>query len=142
MKAVVQVTDMASARLFVYGTLRRGFSSHEMLRTLRARFLAKGHVHGKLYDLGDYPGAVSSERDADQVVGEVYVLTNPARAFSVLDRFEAYDAGNLALSLFERKETTVTLAGSEHVQSWIYWLRKSRWLVRPVPSGDYATCRR
>lgn len=141
MKDALQVEDFANAHLFVYGTLRRGFQSHEILRRFRAQFLARGQVRGRLYDLGEYPGAVESVSKADRVLGEVYRLPNPAHAFAVLDRFEGFDPGNTRSSLFERKETTVALAGGDQVQAWIYWMQNSRGLARRLTSGDYAMCR-
>lgn len=141
-KDAARAADFANTHLFVYGTLRKGFRSHNLLRRLRAKFLAGGHVQGRLYDLGDYPGAVKSTKDAERVRGEVYVLPNAPQAFKVLDRFEGFDSENPASSLFERKEATVTLAGGEQIEAWIFWLRNSHRFARRVPSGDYAMCRR
>lgn len=128
----------AKAHLFVYGTLRKRFASHDILRHLGAQFLAEGFVQGVLYDLGEYPGAVPRASDASRVRGEVYRLRNGVKAFKVLDRFEGYKAENPAQSLFERKEVTVTLAGGKQVLAWIYWLGKLSGTKRRVLSGNYA----
>ena len=133
--------NVANAHLFVYGTLRKRFRSHELLRRLRAQFLAKGHVRGRLYDLGDYPGAVESASDADRILGEVYRLPNAVQAFKVLDRFEGFDPAKPAFNLFERKETTVALDGGGEMQAWIYWLGSRHGSRRRLPSRDYAMCR-
>lgn len=133
--------DFGNVHLFVYGTLRKGFRSHEMLRRLRAQFLATGYVQGRLYDLGNYPGAVERVRDTDRIRGEVYRLPNAARTFEVLDRFEGFDPANPGFNLFERKETMATVAGGKQLPVWIYWLRNSHGFMRRVPSGDYRTCR-
>lgn len=130
------------AHLFVYGTLRKRFPSHEILRRLRAQFLAEGSVQGRLYDLGEYPGAVPRASDADRIRGELYALRNGERAFKVLDRFEGYEPENPARSLFERREVTVILAGGEQARAWIYWLRRARGSKRRVLSGNYAMNRR
>ncbi|MEJ2010260.1 MAG: gamma-glutamylcyclotransferase [Acidobacteriota bacterium] len=133
--------DFAKAHLFVYGTLRKGFRSHEMLRRLHAQSVAGGHVQGRLYDLGNYPGAVESASETDRIHGEVYILPNAAQAFRVLDRFEGYDPAKPGCNLFERQETTVVLAGGGRMRAWIYWLGSCHQGRRRVPSGDYAMCR-
>jgi len=53
------------AKLFVYGTLRRGFELHSYLRRQSARFLGEGIIGGRLYDLGEYPGAIPSSLPGD-----------------------------------------------------------------------------
>lgn len=130
--------DLAVARLFVYGTLRRGFSSHGLLRRLRARFLGTGHIRGKLYELGEYPGAVESSGGGNRICGEVYLLPHAARAFKALDNFEEFDPANPGFALFVRKEATVVLAGGGEIRAWVYWLNRVRAAGRPVPSGDYS----
>jgi gamma-glutamylcyclotransferase (GGCT)/AIG2-like uncharacterized protein YtfP len=128
----------AGARLFVYGTLRKGFPSHGLLQRLHARFLGAGHVHGRLYDLGEYPGAVKSAGNTDRVHGEVYLVPRPDAVFRVLDRFEGYDPAKPEFTEFERKQTVVTLAGGREMWAWIYWLPRARASGCRVMSGNYA----
>lgn len=129
--------ELASARLFVYGTLRKGFASHGLLQRLRARFIAPGYVLGRLYDLGEYPGAITSTSDAHPVHGEVYLLPCAARSFEVLDRYEGIDPEYPAGNEFEREESIVVLASGGQVQAWVYWLRRVRPTARLVLSGNY-----
>ena len=57
---------------FVYGTLRRG-GDNDITRLHPApAFVGTAQVHGTLYDLGAYPGAVLG--GASQVHGEVYAI--------------------------------------------------------------------
>jgi len=130
-------TASEAEMLFVYGTLRRGGRFQGVLRRLRARLLAEGSVAGSLYHLGDYPGAIQNETAASSVRGEVYLLSNPARALKVLDNFEGFNPGRPEASLFLRERTTVTLASGRRVQAWIYWLREVRGRKRRVPLGEY-----
>jgi gamma-glutamylcyclotransferase (GGCT)/AIG2-like uncharacterized protein YtfP len=130
--------NFAGAHLFVYGTLRKGFRSHGWLSRLHARLIATGSVRGRLYDLGEYPGAVESERDADRVQGEVYWLPSAAQAIRILDKFEGFDPARPAFNLFERRKTTVVITAGGEKRAWIYWLGSSLSLGRRVPSGNYA----
>jgi len=67
---------MISDRLFVYGTLMRGFD-HPMARLLsrNADFLGEARCRGRLYRMEHhrikyYPGLVLSDDPADVVFGE------------------------------------------------------------------------
>lgn len=133
-----QPRTRANARLFVYGALRKGFHAHGLMQGFHARLLATGRVKGRLYDLGKYPGAIASTSDADRVHGEIYLLPRAAAAFTALDRLEGFDPANPGGNLFERKETTVTLAGGREARAWIYWLARVRARGRRIASGNYA----
>ena len=97
---------MISDRLFVYGTLMRGFD-HPMAQLLSrsADFLGEARCRGRLYLVKHYPGLVLSDDAADIVFGELYRLraaaTNAARVrhvrglrrrLSGADRISAADA--------------------------------------------------
>lgn len=133
-----QELTLASARLFVYGALRKGFHAHGLMQGFHARFLGTGWVKGRLYDLGKYPGALESTAYADRVHGEIYLLSRAADAFRALDRLEGFDPANPGGNLFERKETTVKLAGGREMRAWIYWLPRVRACGRRIVSGNYA----
>ncbi len=82
-------------RLFVYGTLRRGFELHHHLARLGARFLAEAKVAAELFDRGRYPGARPSGRRGKWVRGELFELRQPARDLRVLDKVEGFVPGAL-----------------------------------------------
>ena len=136
-----QRDSFAGSRLFVYGTLRRGFRSHGFLQQLHARFLATARVRGRLYDLGEYPGAVESAGSTDRVAGELYFLPRPLEAFRILDKFEGCNTARPAFNLFDRKRAAVTVAGGREVRAWIYWLAQRRIIGRCISSGNYAARR-
>jgi len=130
--------DAASgARLFVYGTLRNGFRSHQILQRLHARFLGRGRVRGRLFDLVRYPGAVESENEAEFVSGEVYLLPRAEMSFRVLDRYEGFDPSDSEFNEFVRKETIVTMDSGREIRAWIYWLLRARASGRRIRSGNY-----
>ena len=131
-----------NAMLFVYGTLRKGFRSHGFLRGLHARFVTVGHVQGRLYDMGVFPGAVESGKRADRVHGELYLLPSAASSFRVLDRYEGFDRENSGGNQFVRKVTEVKLAGDREVRAWIYWMGTTQRAARRVLSGDYSMCQK
>jgi gamma-glutamylcyclotransferase (GGCT)/AIG2-like uncharacterized protein YtfP len=66
---------MTSDRLFVYGTLMRGFD-HPMARLLagHADFLGEATCRGRLVLVKHYPGLLLSDVRSDIVHGELFRL--------------------------------------------------------------------
>ncbi len=127
-----------SSRLFVYGTLRRGFRRHGLLRSLEAQYVGKGSVRAELFNLGHFPGAQKCKAASSHVVGEVYRLRKPAQAFKTLDRIEDFRPTAPSPGLFRRETAAVTLQDGERVSAWVYWLNRVPGPKRRIHSGDYA----
>jgi pyruvate carboxylase len=123
--------------LFVYGTLRRGFSRHKFLQAADVKYEGRGSVHGKPYDLGNFPGALPSRDDSVQVAGEVYRLPNAEHALKVLDEVEAFGPVSPQTSLFRRELVEVRLENRVTVQAWVYWLNRWHGPRRRIASGHY-----
>jgi pyruvate carboxylase len=124
--------------LFVYGTLRRGFSRHKFLEAAGTVFVSRGTTRARLFDLGEFPGAIPSTRDSDLLTGEVYRLANPVRALKLLDQVEAFGPVSPSTSLFRRALVEVTLENGSTVRAWVYWLNRWHGPRRRIASGNYA----
>jgi len=129
-------------KLFVYGTLRRGFALHSRLAKLEARYLGRGRIAGDLYNLGAYPGAVPSRSRGKAVEGEVYELQDPEKQLKTLDRAEEFNPALPERSLFIRQKATVRLTGGKRVRAWVYFLPRRPSKARILSSGDFAEARR
>jgi gamma-glutamylcyclotransferase (GGCT)/AIG2-like uncharacterized protein YtfP len=127
-------TESQTSKLFVYGTLRQGFEPHTYLRRQSARFLGQGIITGRLYDLGEYPGAVPSDLPGD----ELYDLPDPHAHLQVLDEVEEFDPDHPETSLFVRRPAEVRLKTGEKVEAWVYFLSRKPRNGRLIPSGDFA----
>jgi len=125
-------------RLFVYGTLRRGFRLHRRLARLGAVFCGEAMVAGELFDLGSFPGARPAEGEGKRVRGEVYQLSQPAQDLDVLDEVEGFNPRCAARSEFVRAIAEVTMRNGESCRAWIYWLGPVLRPMRCIASGDYA----
>ena len=140
------LTDLATTAcdlLFVYGSLRRESSHHDILRSIRAGFMGPAMVAGQLFDLGRFPGTRLVERLSDRigsrrVMGELYQLRNPERDFYALDRYEGLQSAAPKMSLFGRELTRAWIRGGNTAQAWIYCLNRIPPMARPIPSGDYS----
>ena len=59
--------------LFAYGTLADDTAPKEIAAAMkRLKFAGEGFVFGRLYDIGEYPGAILSERGGDKVFGKIF----------------------------------------------------------------------
>lgn len=85
-------------RLFVYGTLKKGFRAHDILERQSAVFLKEARTipQYQLYEINWFPGMVIDELTPGGVRGELYLVTQEC-----LDRLDAYEG---APDLFRRHE--------------------------------------
>lgn len=125
-------------KVFVYGTLRQGFRYHSYLLRSGARYLGNGRIRGHLYDLGEYPGALSSSSPYDRIEGELFELPDSTKQLKELDRLEEYNPDRPDESLFVRQRTIVQLENGRRVRAWAYFVMKKPQRARLIPSGNYA----
>ena len=112
---------MTSDRLFVYGTLMRGYV-HPMAKLLSANadFLGPATCRGKLYLVKHYPGLVLSD-DADDIVhGELYRLRDAEALLREFDMYEACGEGFPEPTQYVRQMFSVTLADGSASEAWSY----------------------
>jgi gamma-glutamylcyclotransferase (GGCT)/AIG2-like uncharacterized protein YtfP len=103
-------------RLFVYGSLKRGFSNHAFLRGQRflgvRRTLPAYHLH----DCGGYPGAVSAPPGrGDALEGELWEIDAACRRR--IDWLEETEAGVYRL---EPCALETAPEGEAESSAWIY----------------------
>ncbi len=129
-------------KVFVYGTLRRGFPLHKHMHADAVRFLGRGKIFGRLYDLGNFPGALPSESPTSEIEGELYELINADQQLKELDEVEEFFPERRDESLFVRRLTNVELESGERVKAWVYLLPRKPAKARLIPTGDYTEIRR
>src|SRR6266436_9008329 len=122
---------MISDRVFVYGTLMRGFD-HPMARLLSANadFLGDATCRGRLYLVKHYPGLVLSDDPADIVSGELYRLREPDALLREFDMYEACGEGFPAPTEYVREMLEVTLGDGAAGEAWTYIYN---WPVADLP---------
>lgn len=123
--------------LFVYGTLRRdcGNDLHRLIAR-NSDYVGMATFQGNMYQVAEYPGIVPSESASDQVVGELYLLSNTIKLLNVLDEYEEYDPENAAESLFVRTEVKVRIDGVEKI-AYAYLYNRTTDPSTKISSGDY-----
>jgi len=128
--------------LFVYGTLRDD-PAHEMYRVLArdAEFVGDGALEGRLYDFGQYPGAIRMEASGVAVRGEVYRLKTPDETLRRLDEYEGCGPSDRPPFEFVREKSPVRLESGSTLLCWVYFYNRPPINGQLIPSGDYAQFR-
>jgi gamma-glutamylcyclotransferase (GGCT)/AIG2-like uncharacterized protein YtfP len=112
---------MISDRLFVYGTLMRGFD-HPMAQLLSrsADFLGTATCRGRLYLIKHYPGLVLSDEAEDIVFGELYRLRERDALLAEFDMYEACGEGFPEPRECVRRMLDVTREDCGVGEAWTY----------------------
>lgn len=136
--ATLEVVASRTEHVFVYGTLRRGQALHGQLERAGAEFVGEGWIRGRLYDLGEYPGAVPSDLGNEQVFGELYRLGRPSEQLPILDEVEECDPDDPERSLFIRRRVDVRLGDGRITHALVYVLPREPESAQRIPGGDFA----
>ncbi len=112
---------MISDRLFVYGTLMRGFD-HPMaqLLTRSADYLGVATCRGQLYRVKHYPGLLLSEAPECLAFGELYRPRDRDALLAEFDMYEACGADFPEPTQYVRRMLPVTLEDGSAGEAWTY----------------------
>jgi gamma-glutamylcyclotransferase (GGCT)/AIG2-like uncharacterized protein YtfP len=129
---------MISNRLFVYGTLMRGFD-HPMAKLLSrtADFVSPARCRGRLYLVKHYPGLVLSDDPAEEVFGELYRLRSTAELLRELDMYEACGEGFAEPTEYVRQMLAVTSGDDAVSEAWTYIYNWPVALLPRIASGRF-----
>jgi gamma-glutamylcyclotransferase (GGCT)/AIG2-like uncharacterized protein YtfP len=118
--------------LFVYGTL--AVAQNPFARRLVAEgfYLGEGKMRGKLYDAGDYPGAVYHAESSSEVKGYIFSVPAAPSFWSMLDDYEGVGQDEE----FILTVVPVDRNGSRYLCA-VYLYKRSVARLREIVSGDY-----
>jgi gamma-glutamylcyclotransferase (GGCT)/AIG2-like uncharacterized protein YtfP len=131
-----------SEYLFLYGTLLPGDATDESSRIVsRLKRVGSATIRGRLYDFGEYPGAVLDRTAKSSIKGELFELPNDDSALKALDDYEEFNRTDRKNSLFVRTRTVATLQGGRQLNAWVYVYNRNPGSARQIASGDYSKSR-
>jgi gamma-glutamylcyclotransferase (GGCT)/AIG2-like uncharacterized protein YtfP len=124
-------------RLFVYGTLMRGFD-HPMAKLLShsAEFCGEARCRGRLYLVKHYPGLVLSDDASDVVFGELYRLHTPEESLVTFDAYEGCGPG-VESPQYLRQVLPVTLDNGAVSEAWTYVYNRPVAKLKRIASGRF-----
>lgn len=122
--------------LFVYGTLRSDFHhpAHDTYISPYFELLGPARVKGKLYDLGEYPGAIATDDDSF-ITGELYRLKKGADFAWAMAQLDEYEGLNETPPLYLRDLVQVHIV-NQTMTTWIYWYNQPLKDETYIVSGD------
>lgn len=129
--------------LFLYGSLLTGTPDRRLNKRMRRllRRAPRAVIQARLYNLGRYPGVISSAIRTDRVYGRLIALRNP-RLLRQLDRYEGYVADEPDNSEFIRIPTQAQLLPSRRrIDCWLYLYNGDVSGKQRIVSGDYVLYR-
>lgn len=116
--------------LFVYGTLRKNYNLKLKDKVADyITYLGQAKVAASLYDFGKYPGAVKETGGKNEVLGDVYLVNDPEKVFTVLDEYEGYE--------FTREKNKIKLRSGKSIDAWVYWYNQKPMEKQRIPYKDY-----
>jgi len=128
---------MAAEFIFVYGTLRKAVVAGRCdLPAYDGDYFADGYMHGKLYAVADYPGAIESEQREDKVFGELYRIPDDT-VLARLDDYEECSDRYPSPHEYLRKLLPIHLCGGGSVSAWVYIYNRDTEDLQQIMSGDY-----
>jgi gamma-glutamylcyclotransferase (GGCT)/AIG2-like uncharacterized protein YtfP len=111
--------EQTNRNLFIYGTLLDSGNSYATYLKQHCPSLQQGKFKGRLYDMGEYPGAVINTSCNQYVYGRIYQMDDPDKILKFIDDYEGFgddqEQPNLFLRVLTIIETTDGL-----VECWVY----------------------
>ena len=124
--------------LFAYGTLQPGRVPAAVAPlAAKLRPVGRGFVHGVLYDLGRYPGAVPDAGAKTRIAGIVMELPDDENMLARLDAYEGFDPQAPATSEFVRERQVVDLATGGKLECWFYRYNREPRDAPIVKNGEW-----
>ena len=124
--------------LFLYGTLLPELAPPALLRHLkRLSRVGRACVRGRLYDLGEFPGAVLDPSSDSWILGEIFRIPDDS-ILELLDAYEQFDAAKPEQSLFIRATAAAATTDGAVLDCWIYVYNREPGNAPLLPDGDYS----
>ncbi len=129
---------MAAEFIFVYGTLRNQIASnmHHLIASY-CEFISDGLMHGTLYEVRGYPGAIKSSDANDKIFGELYKMLDRKRVLVLLDDYEECSERFPKPHEYSRKQVSIELSDGGSVIAWVYLYNHDVSKLQQIISGDY-----
>ena len=122
--------------LFVYGTLLDRQNQFGAYLNDNCTFYADGKMRGKLYDLGEYPGAVLTDEENKFIHGKIFHLNNIKRVLKILDDYEGFGPEHEQPNLFTRVLID-TDTFNKKMKCWVYLYNLPVKGFNEIESGIY-----
>jgi gamma-glutamylcyclotransferase (GGCT)/AIG2-like uncharacterized protein YtfP len=128
---------MINEFLFVYGSLLDADNEFGLYLNNNSTLITTGAFRGRLFDIGEYPGAIIDNENGYSIYGSICKL-NSREAITVLDDYEGYGEDQEQPNLFIR-ELLMVETSEGIVNCWVYLFNLSVDCLIEITTGDYKT---
>jgi gamma-glutamylcyclotransferase (GGCT)/AIG2-like uncharacterized protein YtfP len=122
--------------LFVYGTLLQSQNPFGKYLKENSRFLQFGKLKGRLYNIGQYPGARFEPEGNSFVLGSILSLNNYTETLRLMDEYEGFGIDQPQPNEYIRElidiETETGL-----MKCWVYLYNLPVEKLHQIVGGDY-----
>jgi len=125
-----------SSYLFVYGTLLDEANEFAVYLKENCIFYKEGKFKGRLYDIGEYPGAIVESGNDAFVYGSIFILNDTQSILKILDDYEGVGEDESQPNEFIRKLLTIETA-DKPIKCWVYLYNLPVDGLRQIVSGNY-----
>lgn len=80
--------EITCSCLFVYGTLLINHNQHAAYLQKHCKLVGEGETKGRLYDIGEYPGAIIDANAQQFIYGSIYLMDNTENVIRLIDEYE------------------------------------------------------
>jgi gamma-glutamylcyclotransferase (GGCT)/AIG2-like uncharacterized protein YtfP len=122
--------------LFVYGTLLQSENTFGHYVQNHSKYLTKGRFEGRLFNIGEYPGAVQEPGSDSFVLGSIVLLKHPEEALNLMDAYEGFGAEQPQPNEFVRSEIEIDSEFGT-IRCWTYLYNHPVEQFYQIKNGDY-----
>ncbi|SEN52076.1 Uncharacterized conserved protein YtfP, gamma-glutamylcyclotransferase (GGCT)/AIG2-like family [Mucilaginibacter gossypiicola] len=128
--------EVTNQFLFVYGTLLQPGNQFADYLSKHCKFISEGKIKGRLYDIGDYPGAVIDDREERYIYGRIFMMDDPETILKIVDDYEGIGDVYHHPQEYTREQVNI-LTIDNNINCWMYLYNLSVSNCRQIISGDY-----
>ncbi len=123
-------------KLFIYGSLLQTNNEFGSYLKKHATLYKQGRLKGKLYDAGDYPGAIANVNEGFYIYGSILQLDDPVETLKHIDDYEGFGDDQLQPNLFLRELLDIE-TDDKTIKCWVYLYNYPIANLHQITSGNY-----
>jgi gamma-glutamylcyclotransferase (GGCT)/AIG2-like uncharacterized protein YtfP len=128
--------ETTSTYLFVYGTLLQPANEYARYLNTHCKLIRPAKFKGRLYDIGEYPGAIADANTDNYVYGSIFFMDDTAGVLQVLDDYEGIGPADPLPHEYTRQLFNVE-TDNGFMNCWIYFYALPIDQYYQILSGNY-----
>jgi len=106
----------------------------------KADWIETAFIKGQLFDIGDYPGAITYPDCTDKVWGDIYSMDDDFSGAKILDTLDEFEECTEHFSIpheYRRIKTPVYRSNGLSLEAWFYCYNRPIEQFKRIIRGDY-----